>query len=285
MQMPRSLLRLAIVSSLMLPIGCRDQGKFSAQRAAEDVASLVELTNKDLGEVERGMPEGAKRLAPLWAQGKNPHDDLGAVRAALTKVRREVPDLNVAKSTFFAVTDERGIAIRNNLEQDAMAEKNLFAIFPDLAKAKEATTSTTGAFPETAAQNPPDRDWLFAAPIRADDRKLLGVYLTGWTYRRFAYHLQETLRHDLGERLRKDNEAGKLPIFYVAMFDRTGVYGAPKTPTVNEKALHDADLVGKTASGAHTGVLTITERDFGYAAARTPKLGADIGVVVLRSEL
>ena len=67
--------------------------------------------------------------------------------------------------------------------------------------------------------------------------------------------------------------------------DRAGVYGAPQTPAVNEKALSDANLVDKTASGPTEGVLTITERDFGYGAIRTPKLGAEVGIVVLRSEI
>ena len=280
---PAATLVLALTPALLS--GCKDQGKFSAQKAAEDVASLVQLTNKDVEEVERGMPDGAKKLAVLWTPGKTPRDDLAGVRTALTRVRREVPALNQAKSTFFAITDERGIAIRNNLEQDAMAEKNLFGMFPDLAKAKDGPVSTLGAFPETAAQNPPDRDWIYAAPIQADDKKLLGVYVTGWAYRRFAFHLQETLRHDLSEKLRKENDTGKLPVFYVALFDRTGVYSAPKTPDVDEKAMKDADLVTKTASGPYQSVVSITDRDFGYAATRTPKLGPDTGIVVLRSEL
>ncbi|HWL84406.1 MAG TPA: hypothetical protein VNO21_01315 [Polyangiaceae bacterium] len=265
--------------------GCRDQAKFSAEAAQEDTAALVQLADKDVAEIERGMPEGAKRLASLWAKGKNPHDDLGAARSALTRARREVPALNLAKSTFFAVADDQGIAIRNNLEQDAMAEKNLFVIFPELAKVKDGSVSARGAFPETAAENPPDRDWVFAVPIQSDDQKFLGAYLTGWTYRRFAYHLQETLHHDLSERLRKNKETGKLPIFYVAVFDKSGVYGAPHTPDVNEKALAAADLVGKTAGGPHRDTLTITGRDFGYAAARAPKLGPEVGIVVLRSEI
>jgi len=286
--MLRFALRFTTLTSLAaaaLVAGCKDQGKFSAQKAAEDVATLAQLTNKDIEEVERGMPDGATRLATLWAQGKNPHDDLGAVRTALIKVRREVPALNLSKSTFFALADDHGVAIRNNLEQDAMAEKNLFAIFPDLAKVKDGNVSTLGAFPETAAQSPPDRDWIFAVPVQAEDHKLLGIYVTGWTYRRFAYHLQETLRHDLSEKLRKENATGKLPVFYVALFDRSGVYGAPKTPTIDEKALQDADLVAKTAGGPFQSVVTVTDRDFGYAAARTPKLGPDTGIAVLRSEL
>ena len=83
---------------------------------------------------------------------------------------------------------------------------------------------------------------------------------------------------------------GKMPILYVALFDKDAVYGAfaPKTmpfPQVNEEALKNLDLVSKTAAGATGGPIRITERDFGWGAARTPKLGENIGVVVLRSEI
>ena len=56
-------------------------------------------------------------------------------------------DLTIAKSTFFALADANGVAIRNDLEEDVMAGQNLFSVFPALAKAKTAYTTTTGAFP------------------------------------------------------------------------------------------------------------------------------------------
>lgn len=113
----------------------------------------------------------------------------------------------------------------------------------------------------------------------------MGLLLTGWTFRRFANHLQESLRHDLQEQLLEAKDTGKLPILYVAVFDPTGVYSAPLTPPVNDKALADLDLLAKTAAGPVHGIVSITERDFGYAAIRVPKLGADTGVAVLRSEI
>jgi len=283
-----ALLGVAIAAAAPLA-GCKDQGKISSQKAAEDCTFLAKLAETDVAEIERGLPEGAKRLAPLWTAKLHPRDDLPGLRTALIKVRRDVPDLNVSKSTFFAVADETGIALRNNLEQDSMAGKDLLALYPDLAKAKDGYTVTTGAFPETSSQavekpEQRDKDWIAAVPIKQDE-KLVGFYLGGWTFRRFAYHLQESLRHELSEKLRKEGDTGKLPIFYVAIFDRTGVYGAPKTPPVNEKTLADMDLVGKTAQGAHQAAVNITDREFGFGAVRTPKLGVETGIVVLRSEL
>ena len=71
----------------------------------------------------------------------------------------------------------------------------------------------------------------------------------------------------------------------MGVFDKAGVYAAPLTPEVDAKALAGEDLATKTAGGSCTGTVTIDDRAFGYAAQRTPKLAADTGVVVLRSEM
>ena len=272
-----------------LATGCKDNAKISAQKAGDDVTFLAKLADSDVGEVERGLPEGAKKLAALWAKGEDPKQDPEKAHTALIKIRRDNADLNIAKSTFFALADDKGVAIRNNLEQDSMAGQNLTAVFPDLAKVQTGGATwvqTTGAFPNT---NPPgaavDKDWIAAVPVKTDDGKTVGVFVTGWTYRRFAYHLQESLRHELSEKLRTEGDTGKLPVFYVMVFDKSGAYGAPHTPDVNEKAMADQDVVTKTANGPASGTLKITDRDFGWAAQRVPKLGADTGVLVLRSEL
>ncbi|HRH00107.1 MAG TPA: hypothetical protein PLR99_27865, partial [Polyangiaceae bacterium] len=264
--------------------GCKDHAKESEARAREHAQELAILVEKDVAEVERGLPEGAKRLAALFAK-EEPNKNLPAVRSALQKVRRDVPDLLLAKSTFFALADDAGVAIRNDLEQDAMAGQNLFSIFPGLSGAKSGYVSTTGAFPGAPGKAGPDKDWLAATPVKRDDGSTLGVFVTGWTFRRFALHLSETLKHDLQERLMASDQKGKMPVLYVGVFDKSGAYGAPQTPSTNEKALVDLDLVGKTAAGPASGTLVLTDRPFGWAAVRTPKLGAEVGVFVLRSEI
>ncbi len=264
--------------------GCKDQAKESEARAREHAQELATLVERDVTEVERGLPEGAKRLGPLFAK-EEPQKNLPAVRAAIQKVRRDVPDLLVAKSTFFAYADESGLAIRNDLEQDAMAGLNLFSIFPELQRSKDGYVATTGAFPGVVSRSGPDKDWIAASPVRREDGRTLGVFVTGWTYRRFALHLAETLKHDMQERLLQNDQRGKMPVLYVGIFDKSGAYGAPQTPSANEKALAEQGLVAKTAAGPASGTLVLTDRPFGWAAARTPKLGPDIGVFVLRSEI
>jgi hypothetical protein len=265
-------------------VGCKDKAKESARFAGEHAASLGTLADKDVAEVERGLPEGARQLGRLYAKGADPKQDLPAVRSSLRRVRRDVPDLTQAKSTFFALADASGIGIRNDLEEDSMAGQNLALLFPDLKKALDGApfAQSLGSF---QAKGPPDKDWVAASPIKKEDGAIGGVLVTGWSYRRFALHLQETLKHDLGQKLIESKDTGKLPILYVAVFDRSGAYGAPQTPEVNEKALAAEGLVDKTAKGPVQSVLTITEREFGYAAVRTPKLGPELGIVVLRSEI
>jgi hypothetical protein len=264
--------------------GCKDQAKVSASRAAQDVAQLGALVDKDLGEIERGLPAGATKLTSLLANGADPSKDIAGVRRALIKVRREVPDLDIAKSTFFALSDPSGVAIRNDLEEDVMAGQNLFTIFPALAKAKDGYVATTGKFPGPPPKTGPDEDWMAAAPVKREDGSTGAVFVTGWTYRYFARHLQESLKDRLADEAKAGKNEGKLPVFYVAVFDKTGVYTAPLTPDVDGKALADQDLVTKTAAGPAQGTLDLTDRSFGWAAVRTPKMAPDTGVVVLRSE-
>lgn len=279
----------AFAALLVLPglASCKDQAKESARLASGDVTNLGALVEKDVAEVERGLPAGAKKLGSLLANGADPKQDVAGVRRALLQVRRQVPDLDVAKSTFFALADANGVAIRNDLEEDVMAGQNLFSIFPALAKAKDAYTTATGAFPNASSPSSkgPDEDWIAGAPVKRDDGTTGAVFVTGWTYRFFARHLQASLQDQLTDQARKTGDEGKIPVFYVAVFDKTGVYPAPTTPQVNEKALAGVDLVGQTAAGPAQGTLNITDRGFGWAAARTPKLAPDTGIVVLRSEL
>jgi hypothetical protein len=279
-------LQVAVLAGALAALpSCKDQAKESAARAAADVTSLGALVDKDVGEVERGLPAGAQKLSALLANGADPKADVAGVRKALLRVRRDVQDLDVAKSTFFALADSHGVAIRNDLEEDVMAGQNLFSIFPGLTKAHDGYVTTVGAFPGPPGKNGPDEDWIAGTPVKGPDGSTGAVFVTGWTWRFFARHLQESLKDQLTEEARKTGNEGKIPVFYVAVFDKTGVYSAPLTPPVDEKALADQDLVNKTAAGPAQGTANITDRAFGWAAARTPKLAPDTGIAVLRSEL
>lgn len=282
-------LALALLCAvLVLASGCTDKGKQSADAARANAKLLAEVAEKDVAEIERGLPEGGKKMGELLGAEADPKANAPGVRSALLKMRREVTDLGVAKSTFFAFTDDKGIAIRNDLEQDTMAGKDVAGAYPAFKKALtgEAYVATQGTFP--GAPNPagPDKEWVAAVPVKRGDGTMLGLLVTGWTYRRFAYHLQEALKRDLQEKLMQAGDKGKLPVIYVFLFDKEAVYGARGTPPVNEKAMKDLNLVDKTnGSGSADAPIVIEDRAFGWAAIRVKKLGDDVGIVVLRSEI
>jgi hypothetical protein len=277
---------IAVACALAL-VGCKDKAKQSAEEAKGNVASLVTLADKDVAEIERGLPEGAEKMSQMIGTETDLRQNAQQVRASLLKVRRQVPDLGIAKSTFFAFTDDEGIAIRNDLEQDTMAGKDVVAAYPPLRKALEGApfVATHGRFPGVPNPAGPDKEWVAAVPVKREDGSLAGLLVTGWTYRRFAYHLQESLKRELQDQLMRGGDKGKLPIMYVFLFDAEAAYGARETPAVNEKAVAELDLVEKTKDGPADGKLTITERAFGWAAARAPKLGEGVGIVVLRSDI
>ncbi|MET0592034.1 MAG: hypothetical protein ABW133_04995, partial [Polyangiaceae bacterium] len=145
-----------------------------------------------------------------------------------------------------------------------------------------------GSMAEAAgARTGGDEQWVAAAPVRDPQGTVRGIYATGWSMRRFAYHLEEALKHDLNaEALRTgDKKLAKLPLLYVFVLAGGKVYGAPVTPLVNAETIEKLDLLGKTTGDAvYHQTIEITGRGFGLAARRAPKMGADIAVAVLRSE-
>ena len=278
---------VAICASLFLcNLGCREDAKVSAQKAADQAAWAEKQNEDDVAKISTGLTAGAKEFAPLYANGGDPRVDPQEVRATLFRVRKNVPELNVAKTTFSVLIDAQGVGIRNDLEQDSMAGANLFATFPNLKNPKAPFTTATGVLKgasTSAAQN--DKTWVGEVPVQKSDGSVGGYYLTGYTLRQYAFQLQDALKQKMNDDLAKRNDHAKLPVFYLMLFDASGAYGAPMTPEVNETQVKDLDLVSKTATAPAQGVVNISDRDFGYAATRLPSFGPDIGVVVLRSEI
>jgi hypothetical protein len=267
---------------------CTDTAKVSEGKAVAHAERLAKLADDDVEEVRRGLPHGAKSLGQVWDGKKDPMADPSLARRGLDRARDENRDLAVAKSTFFAMTDDKGTVLRSDQEPDILAGKSLVASYPDMAKvlAGEAI-EMRGSMPETAgARTGGDEQWVAAAPVRDAQGKVRGIYASGWSMRRFAYHLEETLKSDMmTEALRAGDKNVKLPLIYVFVVAGSKVYGAPVTPLVNTETLQKLDLPSRMADGAtfHQ-TLEITGRGFGLAARRAPRMGPDIGVAVLRSE-
>jgi hypothetical protein len=274
---------LALALALSLSLACENKARVSAEHAREHAAHLVKTANEDLREVRSGLPLGSQHLARLFKGPKAPAEDPRAAEDALENARNRVQDLRTAKSTFFAVVGESGLIIRNDLEQDAMAGKNVFAPYPGLKAALSGKyTEARGSMPEASGiKGRPDAQWVAAAPIDVDG-KARGLYVTGWSWSAYAYRLENALRGELRSAL---GEHDKLPLVYVFMVVDDAVYGAPMSPDVNIQEIKKLDVLSK-AKGAEpfSAELDITGRAFGLAARELSEFGPKVALVVLRTE-
>lgn len=281
------LLVYAAVPLLVFSIaGCENSRAASEQIAADAVTKLLPTVKEDVLQVRRGLPEGASKLGALLEP--EPGQNLATLQRAIQSARGQVRDLDVAKSTFFSFADTSGVVLRSEADPDMLANKNVFAAFPELKKAAEPSSGIVEAFGEMqelrGLRVGQDYQWVVAHPVKDPGGQLKGVFVTGWSFRRFAYHLEETAKRDLIERAQKENRK-VVPLIYVFAIKGKKAYGAPMTPDVNAQAVERLDLVAKTASGPYHGTVEITERAFGVAAQRTPELGDDAAIAVIISEI
>jgi len=265
---------------------CEDRKKLSEQGAADEVARLAPVVKEDVEQVRKGLPEGATQLASLTDTDTlaNP----AALQRAIATARAKVQDLDRAKSTFFSFTDTSGTVLRSEADPDMLAGKSVLASFPALKKALEPTSGNVEVFGEMqemrGVRTGPDLAWVVAHPVKDDKGSVKGMFVTGWSFRRFAYHLEETAKRHLIEATEK---AGKknVPVVYVFAVKANKAYGAPLAPDVNAQQIESLNVLEKTASGPYHSAIEITGRVFGVAAQRTPELGDDAAVVVLLSEI
>jgi hypothetical protein len=271
------------ISALLGLAGCDSTKKLSATKAGEHVSYLAEAVAGDVDEVRKGLPEGAKHLEKLYEGDSAPKDDLKAVRERLDYARNKVQDLRVAKSTFFALADAKGDVLRNDQEQDLMAGKNLLAPFPELKNALAGKyVETKGSMSEAARVKGSDGQWVAAVPITVGGQ-VRGLYVTGWSWSAYAYRLENALRGNVKSALGDSN--AKMPLVYVYVVVGDQAFGAPVSPEVNAEAIAKQKPLAKIqGDSVWVTNLDITGRDFGLAVKKTPVLGPDIGVAVLRSE-
>lgn len=269
---------------LMGLCACTRSVETSTARAKQHVSMLVGLTNVDVEELQKGLPEGAKFLRPLYQSNVSAKDDLGEVRKQLDRARNQVQDLRIAKSTFFALVDRDGLVLRSDREPDLMAGKNLFDSFPDVRQVLSAKSVVTrGSMPEAAGlKGRPDGQYLLGVPVFKDN-EIAGVYVSGWSWSGYAYRLQNALISAV--RGDKNGERAKEPLIYVYVVVDDAVFGAPAAPEVNASAIQKQSALTKIhGTEVFSAPLEITGRDFGLAVQLAPSLGTNVAVAVLRSE-
>jgi hypothetical protein len=282
---------------LVLSPACERTNQESVARAVAHATSLVEVAQRDLGEVRKGLPQGAQELGKRWsAAGADLTNDPEAAREALNYARNKVQDLRVAKSTFFALATPAGKVVRNDREQDLMAGAALFTAFPSLEKAAQgAYVEALGVLPEAhGVKGKPDAEWMAATGVSVGG-EVRGLMVTGWAWSSYAFRLEFSLRNRITSELKGKQE--NVPLVYAFVIVGDEVYGSPESPEVNARAIAERKpLSNLAADGAFSTLLEITGRQFalgiralpdlaGAAAAAPSGAAPAVGIGVLRSEI
>jgi hypothetical protein len=275
---------VAAFCAFALIFGCQDQAKVSEKHARAHVSFIAQAAKKDVGEVRRGMPAGAKELGKLFAAAAPEKPAASDARRALVTVRAENNDLDSAKSTFFLVAAADGTILRNNLDQDEMAGKDLFSVYPG---SKEGLSKDylefVGSWEVARGVNGrPDAQWIATARIADGMGQPVGLYVSGWSWSSYAYRLEVALRSEI---LGNTKEGGKVPLTYVYVIVGDQAYGAPVSPVVNGTAIvKQRPLEKLKGQEIWSTPIEIERRQFGLAVARVPELGPNVAIAVLRSE-
>lgn len=272
---------LAIGASSL--VGCGDQGAEAESQATWTLTQIHPVIARDVGQVRAGLPRGAAALAKEIAD--DPAADPAGLQRRIKSARERDNDLNVSKGTFFAFATTDGVVLRSEADPDRLVEKNVLGPFPALKKAledKAGVVEATGEMDEMrGVRTGPDIAFVAAAAVPGKEGAgPRGLFVTGWSYRAYAFYLEEAARRALADEARKQ-EKTKTPVAYVYLARGGKAYGAPVSPDVNAEAVAKADLAGKCKDGPWHGRIDITDRPFGAAAQRVPELGDDTTVVVL----
>jgi len=247
------------------------------------VRALAVMAREDVREVRTGLPLGAAELVKLLPPPDQGEIEPQVARESLEKARNKVQDLRVAKSTFFALVAPTGVVIRDDQQQDRLAGKNLLGAFPGLRPSLQGGyVETRGSMPEAAeVRGKPDAQWVASVPVRVAGATR-ALYATGWSWSAYAYRLENAVRSAARG---ATSEPQKVPLLYAYVIVAADVYGAPVSPDVNAKAIHEQALLGKlTGQEPLSMELDITGRGFGLAAELVPELGDKVAIAVLRSE-
>ena len=277
----------AAVVAVVMSVGCSDPAKKSAEAALPQSERLTQLIDSDVGDVRKGLPTGAKKLGEEIFKDPSKEPDPKEVRETLRKTRESVNALQVLRSTFFAVTDAKGVAIASDQDSDGFVGKNLLESYAALSKATAGgDVETIGSFdPARGVAKGDDAQWISATPIKIADGSQKGTFVTGWSLRRYADRLQEQLNTDFRLNLKK-GEMAKAPLLYVFVVVGDKAYGSPRAPEVNQKAVEGLKITEKVQGDApFTGTVTIEGRGFGVAARKAKSLSDKAYVVLLRSEV
>lgn len=272
-------------------LGCEDTAKRSEEAGREALPVLEQLIERDIAQVQKGLPKGVEILAKRL--GEDPAVDRLQVQQSIKAARENVEELNFAKGTFFAFAAPSGVVLRSEADPDRLVDQNLFDAFPGLKKVVEPNAGVVEVWGELegmrGVRNGPDLAWVAAhavagVPGSATEKQPRGVFLTGWSFRAYAGYLQAAARQHFETKAR-DAGGGKTPLVYVFITRGDQAYGDAVSPDVTAEQVAKLGLYEKAGEGVHATQITVEKTPFAVVAKRAPKLGPEVAIAVLAAML
>jgi hypothetical protein len=285
------MMRPPSAASFVVPVlvaslaGCADPAK-QEKIAVDLLAKIAPLADAEVAQVRRGLPDGAKKLGEHI--DADPGTNLVALQRVVRGARVNTEDLRTSKCTFFSFADPSGVVQRSEIDPDNLAQKQLFTVFPGLKKALEPGAGVAEAWGDMEemriAKVGPEHQWVVAHAVRDKEGQAKGLFVTGWSLRRFAYHIDQAAKDELVKTVERERQV-KVPLVYVFLVKDGKAYGGPMAPDVNARAIEALDLVNKTQNGPFRGHVEFTGRVFGIAAQKAPSIGESVVLSVMISEV
>ncbi|NUP06944.1 MAG: hypothetical protein HOW73_12900 [Polyangiaceae bacterium] len=276
----RPLLALSFAALVGALAGCTDMGKMAQERSAEATDLALEVFNRDVDQLRKGMPEGAKILGQ-----RLPADPVGSraeVQTAIKAARDNVKELSYAKSTFFSYASKDGLVLRSEIDPDRLVDQNVLKVFPSLSKALEPNGGLVEAYGEMDAlrgvKKGTDIAWIVAHGVNGADGAPQGLFLSGWSMRLYVGFVQDSVRSKIDEKTK--DSSNKVEMYLFVVKGKTAL-GHPDAPDVHAEELVKQDVAAKASSGEFRTQVEMEGKTWGIVAKKCPAFGDDAVVAAI----
>lgn len=244
--------------------------------------ALLPVIERDTKQIREGLPKGAAELAKHLDE--DPSANREGLRSAIIKARESTQELVVAKSTFFVFVGTDGFVKRGESDPDLAADKSLTKAVPAtkaMLDKSEKLVEVFGYMEGLRGVNKGNEmQWIVGTPVVVDG-ELKGAFVTGFSLRRYAEVLENTLKAKLSEAVEEKRQG--MPLFYNFIIKGDEAYGTAVTPDENMSAVAEANPVGNMQGGSFSKMLKIEGREFYLAAKPAPSLAKDAAVAIMMS--
>jgi hypothetical protein len=284
---PSFRISLFVALSALALAACGETGAANARRKLREVhvPEVKRMLRDDVSRHLAGVARAAERIAPgFTAVLPDESTRERQMRVALRKLHeppRGVPQLIASPMTFLAALRPDGRVFVRDADPDPMQGLALGALFPSVtqALAERRPAFAFGEFPRTETGDP-SPSLVFAAPSLArDDGRVVGGAALGIPLWRLEQRISRQLQLDHA------SEAGVVLWSYVYRGDEL----------IATRGAHpDLDTIAPDGSTRRAGLTRspggfTLEREqygrwYGFAVLPLPMFGADVGVVLVRSD-